>query len=60
MPKKCFLKGILFNLNILQSKQTSTLVIRQKSLEVSGGGFAVTFLGQRRVNSFSFSPKHLS
>lgn len=49
MPKKHFLKGISFNLNILQSKQISMLVIRQKSPEVSGGGLAVTFLGRRRV-----------
>lgn len=33
MPNKCFLKDILFNLNILKSKQISVLVVRQKSPE---------------------------
>lgn len=44
MSKKCFLKGILCNLNILQSKQISTLMTGQKSSQVSRSGFAVLLL----------------
>lgn len=44
MAKKCFLKGILHNLNSLQSEQISTLMTGQKSSEVSGGGLAVILL----------------